>query len=1171
MAIAYDTSSNLAASTATANWTHTPTGTPRGVVVAITATGAEATSGVTYGAVSMSSVVSIQSTGEVGSVSIWFLGSGIPTGAQTVEVTRSSGSSYIATAYTVTAAFDTQVVASTSAEDAATAGLNASLTIHSGADVFMAGAAFSGNDALASITSNSDIGGGSPGGDHSNDFGTDTGVINHRTSIYTGTGSAYTGFGWTQTSDDLAYAVAAIKEITFATTDLTVAPVADTSGTVTDYGIADATAETTTSADGFVEDTATADITLSPTPASGGYTDHFTDTAATAVIDPLAEGIVTDSDTAATTTDPSPAADGYATKTVTATAAVSIVVDATPQEIMDEGTATTEARIYPSAEGSVNALIMGFESGTTGWVDAGNATLSVETGIVHSGTQALRITSTDMVNVGYASYPFSGVQPGLYRLSYWKYTPTGGDLSVTLHPAEYPWTYSDWNDQWVHRESVLWVSDPDAYSIRVRVPASGSGYAIIDDLVIEKVTSISKDLENINPGRAPEEAFNIVYPYGFYDPPTMINTVYSRSGFSSLQTIPGSGFVFHPSLLGMRPAHDLTVGAWVYVPSGGAALLESRSYTPGGTISMANTTFDAWEYLEITIPLTHSLTYSTNAFISDTGSTNIYVDSVSAAWTPVPQMATTYQDMEVYTLGSSSEIENEYFYLDWSTLVPPMATVVDTLSHSATQSVFVELPDDEGFTNIWDIPALVGYTNTNMLDPLRTVEISAWVYVPAGQPAVTMLLVDEDLDPVDYHDHILYSATTTTTNQWQQLTVLVDPADIYKTWTETFFISTDGTAAEFYLDDVIYTQEPSTSVQPVTITPVTAADSHVIDVATASSSISLFPVAIGATAEGQRSAIRVPITAYAAGAVYSGSTSQTNETRIINNALAPVQPPQFSTLCLEADVWLNGLTLNTIDSEGVLWVCTDIDGWWNMPDPEVKDYPRGMGDGSYDVQGRWLPRNITLNGVFLPPDSSYVARARDRLIRATNIVHSGAWLRVTEDPLKTSYVRLSGRPSIQTINAKGRTEFSIGLRAADPIKYSWNDADPDGYTSTILPCKSPFNIGTELVTNTGNTAVKTLLQITGPVVGPALIQNVTTGELIIVIGSVDPGSMLEIDTYRQEVALDGETAGMRSMLDPETNWIRLTPGANALSFEDIGNTTNSTAVMTILHRSGWIG
>lgn len=292
---------------------------------------------------------------------------------------------------------------------------------------------------------------------------------------------------------------------------------------------------------------------------------------------------------------------------------------------------------------------------------------------------------------------------------------------------------------------------------------------------------------------------------------------------------------------------------------------------------------------------------------------------------------------------------------------------------------------------------------------------------------------------------------------------------------------------------------------------------------------------------------------------------------VIDRSLSSLPGDPFDVLPLGGDVTLNGLTFNTIDSDDVLWVVTDIDGWWNVPDPDVRDYPRGGQDGSYDVQGRWTARQMTLTGLILPASPQSLPAARDNLVNALNMVHSGGWLRVEEDPAKVSYVRLSGRPQIRTTNARGRTEFSIGLRAADPIKYAWNDADPDGYYSTTIPAQSNTNTGSGTITNEGNTPVRCIIEVHGPIVGPAAIQNVTTGELILIIVPLASDDVLEIDTYRQEVALNGDTYGIRSALDAPTNWIRLTPGANAFDFEDLGAANPDPApTITVYYRSGWI-
>jgi len=237
---------------------------------------------------------------------------------------------------------------------------------------------------------------------------------------------------------------------------------------------------------------------------------------------------------------------------------------------------------------------------------------------------------------------------------------------------------------------------------------------------------------------------------------------------------------------------------------------------------------------------------------------------------------------------------------------------------------------------------------------------------------------------------------------------------------------------------------------------------------------------------------------------YVDEPTQATETKVVNKGLSPVPYPKITGLKLDAGVSIGSLVLNTIDEDGVVWVCTDIEGWWNHPEPEVRDLPRGYGDGSYDVRGRYQARQLTLNGVFLVPDASYVAAARSKLIANTDLVYVGDWLRTNENPTKASYVRLSGRPDIKTVNARGRTEFSIGLRAPDPLKYEWYADNELGYRSVVVPGKSasPALSGQGSVVNTGNAYAPVVLEITGPLTGPGVIQNITTNEEITIIESL---------------------------------------------------------------------
>jgi Phage tail protein/Carbohydrate binding domain len=237
---------------------------------------------------------------------------------------------------------------------------------------------------------------------------------------------------------------------------------------------------------------------------------------------------------------------------------------------------------------------------------------------------------------------------------------------------------------------------------------------------------------------------------------------------------------------------------------------------------------------------------------------------------------------------------------------------------------------------------------------------------------------------------------------------------------------------------------------------------------------------------------------------YIDEPTQAQETKKVDKGLSPVPYPKITGLKLDAGISLGSLILNTIDENGVVWVCTDIEGWWNHPEPDIDDIPRGYGDGSYDVRGRYQARQLTLNGVFLVPDASYVAAARSKLIENTDLVYTGNWLITNENPPKASYVRLSGRPEINTVNPRGRTEFSIGLRAPDPLKYEWFAGNELGYRSVVIPGQSasPVVTGQGSVVNTGNAYAPVVLEITGPLTGPGVIQNVTTNEEITIIESL---------------------------------------------------------------------
>lgn len=411
---------------------------------------------------------------------------------------------------------------------------------------------------------------------------------------------------------------------------------------------------------------------------------------------------------------------------------------------------------------------------------------------------------------------------------------------------------------------------------------------------------------------------------------------------------------------------------------------------------------------------------------------------------------------------------------------------------------------------------------------------------------------------------------------------------------------------------------------------------------------------------------------------------QTARNRIVNKALTATPEPYISKLKLYGDIALYDtantaeLTLNTIDANNVVWVVSDIEGWWNLPEPEIPDLTRGWGDGGYDAVGRYTSRLMTLNGSFLTQAADDAPAARNALLQALNPMtknQGGAYLIATDfgtsiavvdaqeeanarfvtyttpvdlenGPLivvgdriviegisptdfnkagsgyevtavsdnavtvdrgddgdytggafvegglikkvikrVASKVRLNGVPTITNTNARGRHDFSIGLRAVDPIKYEFVAGDVDGYDyantapSTLAAVGSGYD-GSLSITNSGNTSVPIIIEISGLTSIPdttnkPTITNATSDESIIVspTGSVASGHKLEIDTYNREVldveyvaGVVGTVANGRSKISVLIDWIYLRPGSNTIELTNFPSGSD----VKIYYRSGWI-
>lgn len=192
------------------SWTHTPVDTPKGVVVVIVQEGgaADEITGVTYDGVAMARVRrEVKAAAEAGQVYIYFLGSGLGTGAKTVAINATSEAvgDYSGASFTVTAdAAETECPVTAAAQSASQA--NPSLAISPTAEAEIFYGLFSG--LAAPITTNETNTVHRQG----RDLGADCAMWASKSVAAGGS----TTIGYTAAADDMVHAACAVQELAAA-------------------------------------------------------------------------------------------------------------------------------------------------------------------------------------------------------------------------------------------------------------------------------------------------------------------------------------------------------------------------------------------------------------------------------------------------------------------------------------------------------------------------------------------------------------------------------------------------------------------------------------------------------------------------------------------------------------------------------------------------------------------------------------------------------------------------------------------------------------------------------------------------------------------------------------------------------------------------------------------
>jgi hypothetical protein len=211
MTVAFDAYSNGgAATTGNVSWTHTPVGTPRGVVVFVRhSAGADSIGDVTYGGVTLTEMAGSPYTVSTGSegdgllLSGYLLGASVPTSGQTVVVNDNGGAlSKRAFCFTVTAAANIEEIDTTSGSGS---GANPSGTLSLGARESFC--------AFYGVSGQNDVAGIAPLTNWTSREEFDVGSLTEMVYTYDIVGTSDVTVGWTQTAEEYGFFSAAIAEV----------------------------------------------------------------------------------------------------------------------------------------------------------------------------------------------------------------------------------------------------------------------------------------------------------------------------------------------------------------------------------------------------------------------------------------------------------------------------------------------------------------------------------------------------------------------------------------------------------------------------------------------------------------------------------------------------------------------------------------------------------------------------------------------------------------------------------------------------------------------------------------------------------------------------------------------------------------------------------------------
>lgn len=264
-------------------------------------------------------------------------------------------------------------------------------------------------------------------------------------------------------------------------------------------------------------------------------------------------------------------------------------------------------------------------------------------------------------------------------------------------------------------------------------------------------------------------------------------------------------------------------------------------------------------------------------------------------------------------------------------------------------------------------------------------------------------------------------------------------------------------------------------------------------------------------------------------------------------------------------------------------VATKVTGLVGANAPRRTTRPRPQGHGAL-IDTRWSDSNlIVIEGETFSQDGVDDALAEFRAIVAAvagTLDTAPALLKWQEDTaglaLQKTVVQ-AGEMLPVLYEAAAIVRYQLQLEAGDPRAYSQTQTTVTGdvlstssggktYRYTYPRGYFPSSGGQAAVVNSGNVPTPPVLRVYGQCTAPR-VRLLSTGQEIVLTGTIAAGDYMEIDVAQRTVKLNGATLRNNLLDFASTSWWEIPPGSQTVQL--LAGTFDASARCDVISRSAY--